>query len=241
MATAMFEIDSFYLKFKNLLIAGQSANLTFHAEAGKASISLNLEINVSHHVLEDVHVRVGPSRQRRRQRRVEARVAAEGAVHEEASEAVHREAEKASVDQNTFPENNAEQANSVKVNPTVNDAEQATRGSGVLHEPSDEIEIETISKETKELETKDNSVNLISVIPQKYFDMNDEMLKEAIRKKIEAKKLIVKQVDIHRTVGGAFIRSDVCIEPVAANMIKQIDFPFDNCQVIPCFGFRKKS
>ena len=75
-------------------------------------------------------------------------------------------------------------------------------------------------------------MGLISVIPQKYFDMNDVMLKEAIRKKIETKKLIVKQVDIHRTVGGAFIRSDVSIEPVAANMIKELDFPFDNCQVI---------
>ena len=238
MAVNVFEIDSFYLKFKNLLLAGQSAKLTFHAEAGKASVSLNLEIDVPQHVPEDTPFRVGPSRQRRRQRRAEAREVAEEAVQEEASVSVHEEAEIASVDQAIAALNNADQSKSVKVNPIENNAEEATRVLGVLHEPCDEIENYTISKEIKEQKAKDNPVGLISVIPQKYFDMNDVMLREAIRKKIETKKLIVKQVDIHRTVGGAFIRSDVSIEPVAANMIKELDFPFDNCQVIPCFGFK---
>ena len=86
--------------------------------------------------------------------------------------------------------------------------------------------------------TQVQGVGLISVIPQKYIEMTDEMLKEIIRNKIEAKNLKVKQVNIHRTVGGAFIRSDVSIEPVAETMIKKLEFPFDNCQMITCFGFR---
>ena len=52
----------FYLKFKNLLIAGQSANLTFNAEAGKASVRLSLEVDVPRHVTEQPHVRISPSR-----------------------------------------------------------------------------------------------------------------------------------------------------------------------------------
>ena len=127
----------------------------------------------------------------------------------------------------------------VKVNHiVVKDAEQATQVQGVLQEPFDEIDKDTFSIETEEIDARENPVGLISVIPQKYIEMTDEVLKEIIRNKIEAKNLKVKQVDIHRTVGGAFIRSDVSIEPVAETMIKKLEFPFDNCQVIACFGFR---
>ena len=43
---AMSEIDSFYFKFKNLLISGKSANLSLRSEAGKASLSLTVEVEL---------------------------------------------------------------------------------------------------------------------------------------------------------------------------------------------------
>ena len=46
----------------------------------------------------------------------------------------------------------------MKVNPIENNAEKATRVLGVLHEPCDEIENDTISKEMKEQKAKDNPV-----------------------------------------------------------------------------------
>ena len=50
---AVSEIDIFYFKLKNLLISGQSANLTLPSEAGKASLSLNVEVNMLEVVLQD--------------------------------------------------------------------------------------------------------------------------------------------------------------------------------------------
>ena len=41
---AMVEMDSFFFKFKNLLSSGKSANLTLRADAGKATITLTVEV-----------------------------------------------------------------------------------------------------------------------------------------------------------------------------------------------------
>ena len=87
---AVSEIDSFYFKLKNLLISGQSANLTLPSEAGKASLSLNVEVELPRHVQSSQHARSSPSRQRRRERRAAAR---EAAANYRAAEIVENEAE----------------------------------------------------------------------------------------------------------------------------------------------------
>ena len=62
---AIPEIDSFVLKFKNLLLAGINANLTINSKAGKAFLPLAAEVDVRvphpHHA--------GAARLRRRERR----------------------------------------------------------------------------------------------------------------------------------------------------------------------------
>ena len=71
---AHFELDSFYLKFKNLLYGGKNATLNMKTENGRAFVTLSLDLG-------DVHgqdqltkrSRNGPARQRRRDRRMAAR------------------------------------------------------------------------------------------------------------------------------------------------------------------------
>jgi hypothetical protein len=88
------ELNSFILKFKNLWRAGKNANLTIKSIAGKAHVSLNVELDDNPADL-DQHQhgngngsRNGPARQRRRLRRAAARQAekATDAVNEEEAE-----------------------------------------------------------------------------------------------------------------------------------------------------------
>ena len=66
---ALLEIDSFVLKFKNLLLAGVNANLTINSQAGKAILTLTAEVDVP-----PLHPRhVGAARLRRRERRAAER------------------------------------------------------------------------------------------------------------------------------------------------------------------------
>ena len=65
-----WELDSFYVKFKNLLHAEKDATLTLKSEAGRASISLSLDlghVHSEHCQLASSSNRDGPARQRRRE------------------------------------------------------------------------------------------------------------------------------------------------------------------------------
>jgi hypothetical protein len=70
------ELDSFYVKFKNLLRAEKDATLTLKIEAGRAFVTLSLDLG---HVLSEQDLsprggpRNGPARIRRREKRAAAR------------------------------------------------------------------------------------------------------------------------------------------------------------------------
>jgi hypothetical protein len=69
------ELDSFFIKFKNLLKAEKAATLSLKSEAGIAFVSLSLDLD---HVLSDQGrvppgPRNGPARIRRREKRAAAR------------------------------------------------------------------------------------------------------------------------------------------------------------------------
>ena len=76
------ELDSFYFKFKNLLVAEKNATLSLKSEAGRVQVTLCADLG---HVLSglDPHLphdaRNGTSRSRRRER-AEARIIAAGQV-----------------------------------------------------------------------------------------------------------------------------------------------------------------
>ena len=69
------ELDSFYVKFKHLLHAEKDATLTIKSEAGRAVITLSVDLgHVLHEPGHHLHrPRNGPSRQRRREKRAAAR------------------------------------------------------------------------------------------------------------------------------------------------------------------------
>ena len=72
------EIDSFVFKLKNLWKAGRNANLTIECNAGKASVNLRVDdLVVPHHALQQRNSRNGESQRRLRERRAQARQAAE--------------------------------------------------------------------------------------------------------------------------------------------------------------------
>ena len=94
------ELDSFYVKFKNLLRAEKDATLTLKSEAGRAVISLSVDLGhvLSEHGLRNSQPRNGPARQRRREKRAEVRkVAAEKAVSS-AEEAKEKEESNQTID-----------------------------------------------------------------------------------------------------------------------------------------------
>ena len=80
----MSEIDSFVLKFKQLLHSGKKAHLDIKSVTGKATIHLTVEVDVSNQHPR-VQPRNGPARERRREKRAAAREEAAGvaAVNEE--------------------------------------------------------------------------------------------------------------------------------------------------------------
>ena len=87
------------IKFKSLLCSGRNASLTVKAEAGKASISLHVDLGdvlplPIPHQYHHQGSRNGPARKRRRERRAAARVAAQSTEEliEENDEAVEETA-----------------------------------------------------------------------------------------------------------------------------------------------------
>jgi hypothetical protein len=74
------DLDSFYFKFKNLLHAEKDAILTVKSEAGRVHVSLSADLGhvLSAHPPRHHYPRSGPSQQRRRARRAEARAESAG-------------------------------------------------------------------------------------------------------------------------------------------------------------------
>ena len=85
------ELDTFYFKFKNLLLAGKNATLTLKSEAGRSHVNLDVDLGhlLARAVPQQPHqVRNGPARMRRRERRAEARLNAGAAEATKSAEEV---------------------------------------------------------------------------------------------------------------------------------------------------------
>ena len=164
---AQFELYSFYVKFKNLLLSEQDATLTLKSESGRAVISLCVDLG---HVLSrpdpPKQPRNGPSRQRRREKRAAVRklavektkadaeeapekVLTINTTEEEAKDTFQEKAEQAFL--NHF-EINAEEALAIA---TVETAEEAIATSKV---PKDEF----CNDETYQKPAETNSTNGMS-------------------------------------------------------------------------------
>ena len=159
---ATAEIDSFYFKFKYLLLCGQDANLNIEAEDGKASVQLSVEVDVS----ANLSSRNSPPRHRRRERRAVTPAVAENAVAlvvaEEANNSVEEQAEKASNDDEiNVRENKAEEAISSYKDAIEDPAVVVVKEPLGENNPTDQAVKDKIL------------VKIISVIPMTIFNLSD--------------------------------------------------------------------
>ena len=215
------EIESFISKFMGLLRSGRNATLNIQSEAGKALINLSVEVKQSSQ--QNSNSRNGPARQRRRERRAAARdVAVAQEEVKVVSEQDKDDSTKAAAEKQLSFENKEASANG---------------GASVII-TEDEIENISIS-ESKKVQARPNEIcATLSVIPIRHLNANDDHLGKSIAAKVEAKKVKVRDVFINRSPQGAFIRCDILIEPLNGKLLEEIDFEFENCHVVPFYGFR---
>ena len=116
--------------------------------------------------------------------------------------------------------------------------EASANGGASVIITEDEIENISIS-ESKKVQARPNEIcATLSVIPIRHLNANDDHLGKSIAAKVEAKKVKVRDVFINRSPQGAFIRCDILIEPLNGKLLEEIDFEFENCHVVPFYGFR---
>jgi hypothetical protein len=171
------ELDSFVQKFKNLCQVGGNPNLSMKSEAGKVSVSLQMELDIPafQHQGQYRSRRNGPAQQRRRERRARERKAAieetaAGIAPEEAVVLLLAEiAAKASIDEceigNTKPEKDLDKhAESSAVSEVGSLAEGTLKASTEFKCQECESEFDN-SKELRIHETRSHKVTN-SPIPQ---------------------------------------------------------------------------
>jgi hypothetical protein len=158
---AMSEIDSFFIKFKQLVYSGKNAHLDVKSEAGKAIVHLTVEVDVQHQ--HRAQPRNGPARQRRREKRAAAREAAEIANHEVDGSAIVKEVENTET-RDVSEEDNLENVEESEV------SEQETRENGKAKsaEKASKPVIEEVDDEfcsNKSYQTKPESCSSCSAAP----------------------------------------------------------------------------
>jgi hypothetical protein len=229
------EISSFTLEFQNLCRAGKNANLSFTSSNGKVIVNLNVQLG-SLPSTPQVHSppyrphlhRYGPSRERRRLKRAEARkIAAEEAANELSTEEVEilKLAEKA--------ENEAAK---IAANTSV---ETTKETENVYKEPTDEIcsdseyqaEHPVEEVDTAEL-ARDKIVEKVIIYPvTKPIEKKSEV-EEEVKEKFAAIGVRVKHMETRTTYKGEFKGSIVDISPVNLNIIWGRRLHLKNCSII---------
>ena len=198
------EIDSFIVKFKGLLLSGRNATLVIKSNAGKAEVSLNV-------VLGDVtpppdqHLRQsrnGPSRQRRRCRRAEARKASNA-----------EEAKKASDDV----------VNTDEVIEVDNGQEKDT--SPVVHETLKDEFCSDDAFNTMEKERDQTQVEKILVVADCQADWKDEYVIKLVEDKLRMIGINMKAITVNRNIRKCFESCTVQIEPTRRDLIEKVEFP----------------
>jgi hypothetical protein len=74
-------------------------------------------------------------------------------------------------------------------------------------------------------------------MPYKNFNFSDDVIKKAEIEKVVANHFKGKEIEIHRSARGTFVRGDVLKEPTSGELIKKTNFGFENCDVVLHYGF----
>ena len=84
-------------------------------------------------------------------------------------------------------------------------------------------------------EKSEELCSVVSIIPTRRVSANDESIEKVIKEKLDAKGVQIQEVCIYRSEKGIFTRCDARIDPVPGRLIKETEFGFQNCSVLPMF------
>ena len=202
---AKAEIDSFILKFKNLLLSGRNATLVLKSNAGNADVSLNVDLGqVPPQPTQHVHhqSRDGPSRQRRRLRRAQAR-ATEAEEVTEVSDAQVETAAQAEDSETDLVQTEPE---------TLKDefcSDKTFEKQALIAE--DAIEEALVEK--------------ILVTADCQADWNDVYVTKLMDEKLKLLRIQMKSIVVNRNVRKSFESCLVTIEPIERRVIESESFP----------------
>ena len=199
---ARAEIDSFILKFKNLLLSGRNATLLIKSNAGKAEVSLNVELGEVPPPPDQQHCRKsrnGPSRQRRRLRRAAARTASNAEEAKEASD---------------------EELNTEEVIAIINDNE-----SNISPIEQETLKDEFCSDDTFEEESDEAQVGKILVVADCQADWKDDYVIKLVDEKLRLIGIKMKTIIVNRNIRKCFESCLVTIEPTRKKLIEKETFP----------------
>ena len=202
---AKLEIDSFILKFKNLLLSGRNATLVLKSNAGNADVSLNVDLGqVPPQPTQHVHhqSRDGPSRQRRRLRRAQAR-ATEAEEVTEVSDAQVETAAQAEDSETDLVQTEPE---------TLKDefcSDKTFEKQALIAE--DAIEEALVEK--------------ILVTADCQADWNDVYVTKLMDEKLKLLRIQMKSIVVNRNVRKSFESCLVTIEPIERRVIESESFP----------------
>ena len=199
---AKAEIDSFILKFKNLLLSGRNATLVLKSNAGNAEVSLNVDLGQftpppTQHVQH--RSRDGPSRQRRRLRRAQARAT----EAEEVSDAQVETAAQAEDSETDLVQTEPE---------TLKDefcSDKTFEKQALIAE--DAIEEALVEK--------------ILVTADCQADWNDVYVTKLMDEKLKLLRIQMKSIVVNRNVRKSFESCLVTIEPIERRVIESESFP----------------
>ena len=232
------EIDSFVKKFKSLWAAGHQASLSFESKVGEVCVNLSCNFGRNlpppvYYVEKDCkkyHKNVSPSRERRRARR----------FAERAKEVNLRED---FINDNSVEESVAED---VIKNSCIEDgvcAEEdilshenlilGSKNEGDVAETN--VNITTVTTEEDATLKTTGMTNSVAIIPLEKVTMNDDKIRKNISEKLELNSCKVGCITIHRDASdNSFVRGDVSIELMSVSQIKDTNFGFETCVVLPC-------
>ena len=225
------EIDSFYFKFKNLLIAEKDATLTLKSESGRGQVTLSVDLG---HLLSrdgthpPHHARNGPSRSRRRERRGEARLQA-------AAEAAKSSEEVDKSDANEITEQ-------LKIVEQPFEAEEAISESNteqVLTTVAEEVPDEFCSNQEYDEHPKvddandDTLVEEILATPDCQGGWKDEDVENIIEYNLKILGINMVKITRNRSNRGALTSCLVQIRPISWKKIEKLTLRNWSLKIMP--------
>ena len=240
------EIDSFIFKFKNLAHSGRDANLSFESKAGKVLIKLDVDLGrlpAPPQVLcqPPPHLprtRNGPSYQRRREKRAEARFKA---AKEAAKDLSVEEAEVLHLAEEAFKHVNSDIKESVEESPKdTNLSDEVCPDNEYLAIDTAEVAVDEAEVVVDEAEAavdeaevaRDRSVTKVIICPVTDPNEKKSTVEKEIMEKFEAIGVKVLSMKSRSTIHGEFKARIVEISPVNLNKIWGHRLGLKNCSII---------